>query len=223
MSLYWDGLAYWMDGWMDGWMILVRSSYLSEKRIFPWLATDGSLFFFFFGLCLWLWFWAELWLWPSHLYRHPFCLLLSSLSMTTTPSIWISTPSKLENIFEKLNIKVFRLPFVHRKVKVYWDPPQLVEPNLSHRSLHRPPPPVPKPNFHCVACDCTFHSTQDMASHRCPPYHNAQKSLQRCWKKVFAPRLFVSYRMVGSSLPNQSKINIMYLVFSLSIWERMVV
>jgi hypothetical protein len=107
-------------------------------------------------------------------------LLLSSLSMTTTPSIWISTPSKLDNIFEKLNIKVFRIPFVHRKVKVYWDPPQLVEPNLSHRSLHRPPPPVPNPNFHCVACDCTFHSTRDMASHQCPPYHNAQKSLQRC-------------------------------------------
>jgi hypothetical protein len=33
------------NGWMDGWM--VRSIYLSEKRIFPWLATDGSLFFFF--------------------------------------------------------------------------------------------------------------------------------------------------------------------------------
>jgi hypothetical protein len=35
--------------WMDGWMDLVRSSYLSEKRIFSWLATDGSLFFFFLG------------------------------------------------------------------------------------------------------------------------------------------------------------------------------
>ena len=112
-----------------------------------------------------------------------FCLLLSSLSMTTTPSIWMSTPSKLDSIFEKLNIKVFRVPFVHRKVKVYWDPPRLVEPNLSHRSLHRPPPSVPNPNFHCVACDCTFHSTRDMASHQCPPYQNAQKSLQRCWKK----------------------------------------
>jgi hypothetical protein len=122
--------------------------------------------------------------WPAHLtFKVHSCFYVVCFSLfliMSAHSVWFSSPSKLDQLLQKFNIKSFHVPAAHHKVKVYSDPPRL-EPNLSRRSCHRPPPPVPGPNFDCVTCDCSFHSTEDMDAHRCQLQHYNKNVLQPCW------------------------------------------
>lgn len=160
-----------MDGWMD------HSPFGRENDSLAGSCLSSFLFLFF---------WAVLWL-PfdqAHLtFKVHSCFYVVCFSLfliMSVHSIWFWSPSKLDQLLQKLNIKSFHVPAAHYKVKVYSDPPRL-EPNLSRRSCHRPPPPVPEPNFDCVTCDCSFHSTEDMDAHQCRLQHYNKNVLQPYW------------------------------------------
>lgn len=79
---------------------------------------------------------------------------------------WLS--NSLDKIIHKFRLPNAAAEATPHRVKLYSDPP-LLETNLSSRLCHRPPPPMPVPNFHCSLCECSLHSTEAMIAHRCVP------------------------------------------------------